>query len=413
MTISGIAIDKFAASGGIPLQYTTITIVTICFLLSFSLFCIRLQQILTNKEETDEKTFFHKMLQICHLLAMFFSCFYIFLYEWNYLHLYLPENTMHCSTWFVLIMISITFSKVFLYSFLMLRSSLSFRNSMFQIPLLLSITITTLSVSSQLTMMSLMLSDFDTFTPFPDKSLCFRTLGTTATAGITGFNVSDAISNAIALFIFWRKSKSVKRLLFAGPTITNNTVNRSKSEISDIFQKHIFLGMLITAGSILIFFAGEFLTILMGVASVLHQLANNIYIFLMFRENQKIYMALCCKCCTMRLRHIENKLNAIEIQVHSGSTKNVMNIARIKRVVTNSGSPSKSLSALPRTVTSIVYRKNGEKDAKSQSLINVYEYEDKPSNFRNKLKKDKNNVDIEENQRRSTILKLNINTNQL
>eukprot|EP00488_Nonionellina_sp_1-RS-2012_P001209 TRINITY_DN1952_c0_g1_i1.p1 TRINITY_DN1952_c0_g1~~TRINITY_DN1952_c0_g1_i1.p1 ORF type:complete len:155 (+),score=17.47 TRINITY_DN1952_c0_g1_i1:234-698(+) len=51
------------------------------------------------------------------------------------------------------------------------------------------------------------------------------------------------------------------------------------SELNKVFNKHIKLGALIVMGSILIYLAGEFLTILMGVASALHQCFNNVYIF--------------------------------------------------------------------------------------------------------------------------------------
>eukprot|EP01084_Bolivina_argentea_P234123 394159_1 len=101
-----------------------------------------------------------------------------------------------------------------MYSFLMLRSALAFRNSFFRISLKLAVSVTSLSVVSQLTWMSLMLSDFTATKLIQHKSPCFRTLGPNGTIGIGGFNISDAFSSAIALLIFWIKARSVNRVLF-------------------------------------------------------------------------------------------------------------------------------------------------------------------------------------------------------
>ncbi len=138
-----------------------------------------------------------------HLLAMFFSCLYIFLHEWNYINWYTSTNPMDCGVWFEMIMFSITMSKIFTYSFLMLRSTLSFSSSFFKIPLKVSVSIVILSCVTQLIMMGLMISDYIPISPFPSNGFCFRILGENGVAGIAGFNFSDAISGFIAFIIFW------------------------------------------------------------------------------------------------------------------------------------------------------------------------------------------------------------------
>eukprot|EP01084_Bolivina_argentea_P267075 453242_1 len=325
MTISGIAWDTWVL--GNSFVYSSIIIVSIFFFISFTLFLIRICQV--YKQNSIELVEYpEKLLQFCHLSAMFFSSFYMFLYVWNYLHIYSDSNEMNCTLWYILIMTSITMTKVFIYSFLMLRSTLSFRNSFFEIPLKTSISITLITCISQLTWCALMLYDFEP--GLLTGSMCFRILGPLGTLGIVGFNINDAISAFVALLIFWIKAKSVKRMLFL--CINGNKKSKcenkkhksdtalelTKKELTNVFNKHIKLGMLIVIGSILIFLAGEFLTMTMGLASCLHQCLNNIYIFLLFKENNNLYNIFCiCKYkkCFKRSNNNTNEL-AYHLDTH-------------------------------------------------------------------------------------------------
>eukprot|EP01083_Nonionella_stella_P087753 244245_1 len=343
MTISHIALDTWAA--GKALQFTTITIVSLSLFISFSLFLIRLYQLLINTVTAFRKRITShsssnqlelasstpslrrmeslskpvlcttRLLQICHLLAMFWSCLYIFLYLINYLHLFISLN-VNCTIWFISTLLCITMTKIFVYTFLMLRSSLAFKSSpLFRIPLSLSVTVVTFAVATQLLMMSLMISDFRIIVL--DTSYCFRVLGPIGTIGICGFNIGDAASAVVALIIFWGKVKRVKSSLSMNNTTDTDALDDDgdRMAINQVFMKHITLGTLIVAGSLLMFLAGEFLTILMGVASTLHQSANNLYLFLLFKENNALYVSLasvfCCTNATKNMDETERKYKTI------------------------------------------------------------------------------------------------------
>ncbi len=99
-------------------------------------------------------------------------------------------------------------------------------------------------------------------------------------------------------------------------------IDKELSDVNQVFRKHIFLGMLIFLGSMLIFLAGEFLTVLMGVASAMHQLANNVYIFLLFKQNNYVYAKLCC-------RFGQNKRKSqLEMHLAAGMRRNQPQIER-------------------------------------------------------------------------------------
>eukprot|EP01084_Bolivina_argentea_P227152 383660_1 len=274
----------------------TLTIQSLCLLISFTLFFIRTYQVIKetlNSEIRKSKIVKIRLLQVSHLCAMFFSAFYIFLHFWNYIHYYISTNPMECDAWFIIIMISITLSKNFVYCFLMLRSSLAFDTSLFMIPLPISIIVISIAWITQWIMTILMLTDFTPFSPFPTNGFCFRILGDNGTIGITGYNLVDALSAFIALILFWWKARFVSKGL--NSLQADNELQPEMIVISEMFKKHILLGVLIFIGSILIWFGGEFLSVLMGIAGALHLTCNNVYIFLLFKPNDYIYQIVCCK----------------------------------------------------------------------------------------------------------------------
>eukprot|EP01084_Bolivina_argentea_P191138 328326_1 len=305
MTLFDITLDEWA-KGKHSTTTSTIIIQSICLFISLILTIIRIYQMYKqlNKYKSDPKLV---LLPITQFIMMFLSCLYIFFHEWNYIHLYFESNSMDCAIWFGLIMISLTLTRVLLFAFLMLRSSLSFENTFCAIPLSLSITIVTITTLGSIIPASILLTDFIPIQPFPANGFCFRIVGETAVICGTIFHLLNCVLSIVALIIFYIKSRSVRQLFDA--LDKDGKMSDNLVDLNFQFRKHIKLGMITIIGTVVIFFVQDMFSVLIGISFAFDQTINNILTFIMFKENSSVYNFLFCK-----HRQLESEINVVNLQ---------------------------------------------------------------------------------------------------
>eukprot|EP01084_Bolivina_argentea_P026597 49459_1 len=269
--------------------YTTMTIQSICLFLTLILILIRAYYIYKewDKFQSNWKFQLEASLPLTQLLMMIFSFIYMFFHLWNYIYLYNSSNPLDCTIWFSILGICFASTRILLISFLMLRSSLSFKNTFCALSPKISIIMITITVIINITSIVMIDNDSVAFNPIPDKGVCWRSQGEIAAVWSTVLHLGNSIISIMALAIFYWKSSSVKKLI---ESLTNdNKMNNDLIELDNSFKKHIKLGIITVAGTILIFFVQEILTVLLGISFALDQTINNILTFIMFKPHEIVY----------------------------------------------------------------------------------------------------------------------------
>eukprot|EP00485_Elphidium_margaritaceum_P002282 CAMPEP_0202685466 /NCGR_PEP_ID=MMETSP1385-20130828/1218_1 /ASSEMBLY_ACC=CAM_ASM_000861 /TAXON_ID=933848 /ORGANISM="Elphidium margaritaceum" /LENGTH=257 /DNA_ID=CAMNT_0049339815 /DNA_START=358 /DNA_END=1131 /DNA_ORIENTATION=+ len=249
---------------------------------------------------------------------------------------------MDCAVWFEFVMVTITLNKNFLYTFLMLRSSLAFNILMFQIPLRVTVTVILIAFISQWVMTGFMLHDYIAISPFPDNGFCFRILSEKGEIGLSYWNLTDALSGMIALCVFWYKARSVKQTLLN--LQEKDELDADTQKMRALFNRHIALGILIILGSVVLFFLAEFLQYTMGIVGTLQQAVTNFYIFLFFPKNVRRF---CCEPCAGPAP-VEQNLSLNIHEVRSNSQHTATNIPST-RTATETGNATELAAPQDRT----------------------------------------------------------------
>lgn len=306
----GIKLDEWAVGPATPI--VTMAIQSVCLLISLTLLIIRAYHMYQNREILKSKRK-SAAFQLAQWIMNLVSCIYLFYHEWNYIHLYVPTNSLDCAAWFSLIIIAIPTTRVFLFIFLMLRSSFTFEGTICEISKKISYTLIIMTIISNYVPLIFILTDFTPITPFPDKGFCFRVFGSKAVIAINIMHGSNCFASLIALIVFYWKARTVSKMFMS---LTNNgKMNESLMELNYEFKKHTKLGMITVAGTIVVFFFGDMLSVLVGITFALDQTTNNFLTFIMFKESAKYYKWLLCK-----HKEIENRENVIHMTKSQSTT---------------------------------------------------------------------------------------------
>eukprot|EP01084_Bolivina_argentea_P164567 286107_1 len=353
MTLFGITMDKWAT--GSATNITTLCVQTICLWISLTMLISRLYHLFGSRHKIKSYWKFAS-LQLSQVFMTLFSCLYMFIHGWNYVFLYFPSNPLNCSIWFALIMIMLACTRILLFYFLMLRSSLAFESSLcnFNIPLkisaLLIVVVTIISIATIATI----LTDFISTHPFPDKGFCWRIPGKRAVMASMLFHLTHCIASVAALVIFYLKSKAVKNSIAI--LRKDNKLNAKLMELDREFRRHIQLGMITIIGTIIIFFVQDVTSVTLGMIFAIDQTLNNVLTFIILKENTKYYECLCCKVKFIIeqptiMTTIELQGNKCDIIVNSssGTGKNNILTANDTTTISDENAPGPRLRLQPKS----------------------------------------------------------------
>eukprot|EP01084_Bolivina_argentea_P164568 286115_1 len=321
MTLFGITVDKWAT--GSTTNITTLCVQSICLWISITTLLSSLYHLFGNTNKIKSYWKFAS-LQLSQMFMTLFSCLYMFIHGWNYVFLYFHSNPLNCSIWFALIMIMLACTRILLFYFLMLRSSLAFESSLcnFNIPLKISVLLIVLVTTTTIATIYVLLIDFVSFHPYADKGYCWRIQGNRAVMASALFHATHCIASAAALVIFYLKSKAVNN--FIAILRKDNKLNAKLMELDREFKRHIQLGMITIIGTIIIFFVQDVTSVTLGMIFALDQTVNNVLTFIILKENTKYYKCLCCKVKSIIepptiITTIELQRNKCDIIVNSSS----------------------------------------------------------------------------------------------
>ena len=308
-SIWGIKLDAWAV--GEDTTRATMAIQSICLFTSLVFLSIRTHQMYQNREMLLQKKK-RLVLQLSQWFMLLLSCFYLFTHEWNYIHLYLPTNSMDCRAWFCMVMTSIASTRVFLFIFLTLRSSFTFEGTVCELRKEISYTLIALTVIFNYGSLVFLLTDFTPISPFPNNGFCWRIIGLQAGIALQTLHGANCVLSIAAVIIFYRKAKTVKTAFMA--LEEDGKMSPTLIELNYEFKKHVKLGTITVAGTILMFIVADLLSVLMGITFALDQVANNFLTFIMFKESSKYYQFLLCK-----KNEMKNQETVIQM-VHAKST---------------------------------------------------------------------------------------------
>eukprot|EP01083_Nonionella_stella_P091444 255677_1 len=289
MGIFELTIDTWTATP--QTMICTIVIQSICLIITVVLLVIRVYHICRIKTHLKQSCQF-SFLHLSHLFMMLFSLLYLFLYEWNYIHLFLSTNIMECNQWLQSLAISFSFTRILLFAFLMLRSTICFEDTLYAVSSKLTLPVVMISIIAGILLITAIFTQFDGFHAIPNSGICWRTatvIGHGMNSASHGINM---ILSLVVLMIFCCKVRSVNKEIAI--LRRNKAMDEYTAELQSEFRKHIKLGTLTVMGTVLLFFCGDLLSAMLGIAYALDQTVNNILTFIMFEEHTDVYRRCCC-----------------------------------------------------------------------------------------------------------------------
>eukprot|EP01083_Nonionella_stella_P177928 627008_1 len=271
----------------------TITLQTICLLITITLCIIRIHHICLIQHQLKHNWKF-ALLHYSQLMMMIFSSMYIFMHGWNYVHIFLPSNMIDCTTWLRLLLVPHPTTRICLFIFLMTRSSISFQGTFCHLPFKTTIPIIIAAIIGSSALIIELFTEAEAYHPLPNSGVCWRIL--TPTGALMGqfYHWVNCVLSIAVLVIFYVKARAVQKEIKI--LENNNDLSAHLQELQFEFNKHIRLGALAVAGNILIVFFVDSLTIMLGVAFALDQTVNNVLTTAMFEQFSSMYRCMCCSC---------------------------------------------------------------------------------------------------------------------
>eukprot|EP01084_Bolivina_argentea_P227151 383659_1 len=310
---TNVALDNWAVGKHTPLA--TVLIQSTCLLISIIFIFLRVYHIYHHLHAITSD---HKLLLVIstQLLMMIVSVIYTSLHLWNYLFFYLflddSFNATACQRLFSFILGTLVITRILLFTFLMLRSSLAFQNSFYNLsPKISIIAITTNFIGNLLTFIFVILHT-EPFKIFPFNNFCFRKLDKVGHAANATIHLFSNVASIAALIIFYLKTRSVRKEV---KLLGHNKMSAAMQELNIEFKKHTSLGMITVSGTIITYFAFEMFTVLLGICFNLDQLVNNILTTLIL--DKYLYLR-CCSCKRVKDRKVKS---IMDVKVDSIDTK--------------------------------------------------------------------------------------------
>eukprot|EP01083_Nonionella_stella_P107325 310712_1 len=321
--IVNVDLDSWAI--GEQLNIVTLTIQSICLSITLILVSIRARYIYRALQQVTSNWKI-PLLPLIQFAMMLFSCQYLFGHWWNYVHSHLPHNSMDCYGWFALIMIGLTMTRVLLFGFLMLRSSLTFHGTFCALSYKISIVMVVAVALLNLVPLPFIIVGATPTHPIPQRGFCWGRVSESAAVASWVFHLSNGIASTAAVFIFYWKARHVEGLVKS--LTSENKMSDDLMEIHAEFKKHIILGILTAVGTIFMFFIMEVLTVTLGIAFALDQTMNNVLTVVMFKEHAPIYQYLCCKCGAKK--HKQNTIHLSRTEPSQGTVQSMPSQATIQ-----------------------------------------------------------------------------------
>eukprot|EP01084_Bolivina_argentea_P182455 314958_1 len=219
----------------------TFVLQCICFAVSMIVLIARTYQLYVGKEEKQYfKSFGVSLLNISPILMLILNQIYVFFHATNYYSaLYSTTPFIDCTQWYPLILYSQIHGRMFMYLFLMIRSSLSFYHSVFHLSIKIVIGfIAVYAIAIEIALILVMLN-FTAINPF--AGFCFRMFNDTGLHAANTVVIIDVIASIIVLIIFWYKSVQVCRFAktVAIAFQKNSAKNVNNDTATDITKKKI------------------------------------------------------------------------------------------------------------------------------------------------------------------------------